>query len=72
MITKWTGAINLEENYGAHTLRKNRGYIQQKKYGRGFEIVCKWFNHSRFRSHDMEITYKANKTVTGSRDIKTN
>ena len=46
MIKKWTGAINLEENYGAHTLRKTRGYIQRTKYWMGFEIVCKWFNHS--------------------------
>ena len=28
IIKKLTGAINLEENYGAHTLRKTRGYIQ--------------------------------------------
>jgi hypothetical protein len=46
MIKKWTGAINLEENYGAQTLRKTRGYIQRTKYGMGFEIVCKWFNDS--------------------------
>jgi hypothetical protein len=36
MIKKRTGAINLEENYGANTLRKTRGYMQQTKYGRGF------------------------------------
>ena len=36
----------LEENYGAHTLRKTRGYIQRTKYWMGSEIVCKWFNHS--------------------------
>jgi hypothetical protein len=41
MIKKWTGAINLEENYGAHTLRKTQGYIHRTKYGMGFEIVCK-------------------------------
>jgi len=41
-----TEAINLEDNYGAHTIRKIRGYIQRTKYGIGFEIVCKWFNHS--------------------------
>jgi hypothetical protein len=33
----------LEENYGAHTLRKTRGYIQRTKYWMGFEIVCKRF-----------------------------
>jgi hypothetical protein len=41
-----TGAINLEENYGAHTRRKTQGYIHRTKYWMGFEIVCKWFNHS--------------------------
>ena len=46
MIKKWTGAINLEENYGAHTLRKTQGYIHRTKYGIGFEVVCKWFNRS--------------------------
>jgi hypothetical protein len=45
MIKKWTTAHYLEKNYGDHTLRKIRGYIQRTKYGMGFEIVCKWFNH---------------------------
>ena len=36
----------VEVNYDAHTLRKTRGYIQRTKYWMGFEIVCKWFNHS--------------------------
>ena len=38
--------LNLEENYGTHTLRKTQGYIHRTKYGMGFEVVCKWFNHS--------------------------
>lgn len=45
-IKKWTDAINLKGNYGAHTLRKTWGYIQRTKYGVGFEIICKRFNHS--------------------------
>jgi len=40
MVEICTGAIHLEDNYGAHTLRKTRGYIQRTKYGMGFEIVC--------------------------------
>jgi len=46
MIKKWTRAINLKGNYGAHTLRKTWGYVQRTKYGVGFEIICKRYNHS--------------------------
>ena len=46
MIKKWTRAINLDGNHGAHTLRKTWGYMQRTKYGVGFEIICKRFNHS--------------------------
>ena len=46
LIKKWTRAINLDGNYGAHTLRKTWGYMQRTKYGVGFEIICKRFNHS--------------------------
>ncbi len=46
MIKKWTRAINLTGNYGAHTLRKTWGYMQRTKYGVGFEIICKRYNHS--------------------------
>jgi integrase len=45
-IKRWTQAINLKGNYGAHTLRKTWGYLQRVKYGVGFEIICKRFNHS--------------------------
>jgi len=45
-IKKWTGAINLKGNYGAHTLRKTWGFIQRTEYGVGFELLCKRFNHS--------------------------
>ena len=46
MIKKWTRAINLAGNYGAHTLRKTWGYMQRTRYGVGFEIICKRYNHS--------------------------
>ena len=39
-------AINLPGNYGAHALRKTLGDIQRTKFGVGFEILCKRFNHS--------------------------
>ena len=47
LLKKWTRAINLNlGNYGAHTLRKTFGFIQRTKYGVGFEVLAKRFNHS--------------------------
>ena len=46
LVKKWTKAINLRGNYGAHTLRKTWGYIQRTVHGVGFEIICKRYNHS--------------------------
>ena len=46
MIKSWTRAINLKGNYGAHTLRKTFGYMQRKRFGIGFEVLAKRFNHS--------------------------
>jgi integrase len=46
MVKQWCRSINLKGNYGTHSLRKTFGYIQRKKYGVGWEILCKRFNHS--------------------------
>jgi integrase len=46
LVKKWTKAINLKGNYGAHSLRKTWGYIQRTLHGVGFEIICKRYNHS--------------------------
>jgi len=47
LLKKWTRAINLNHgNYGAHTLRKTFGFIQRTKFGVGFELLAKRFNHS--------------------------
>lgn len=46
LIKKWTSAINLKGNYGAHTLRKTWGYIQRTKHQADFGMICKRFNHS--------------------------
>ena len=46
LVKKWTRAINLKGNFGAHTLRKTWGYIQRTDHGVGFEIICKRYNHS--------------------------
>ena len=45
-IKEWCLSINLKGNYGTHTMRKTFGYIQRKKFGVGWEILCKRFNHS--------------------------
>lgn len=45
LVKKWTSAINLKGNYGAHSLRKTWGYVQRINYGVGFEVICKRFNH---------------------------
>ena len=46
LVKKWTKAINLKGNFGAHTLRKTWGYVQRTMHGVGFEIICKRYNHS--------------------------
>jgi integrase len=46
MVKGWCKSINLKGNYGTHSLRKTFGYIQRKKYGVSWEIICKRFNHS--------------------------
>lgn len=46
MVKSWCKAINLKGNYGSHTLQKTFGYIQRTKFGVGFEVICKRFNHA--------------------------
>jgi len=46
LVKKWTNAVNLKGNFGAHSLRKTWGYIQRTVHGVGFEIICKRYNHS--------------------------
>jgi integrase len=46
LVKKWTKAINLKGNFGAHSLRKTWGYVQRTMHGVGFEIICKRYNHS--------------------------
>lgn len=45
-LKQWTSSINLKGNYGAHSLRKTWGYFQRKKFGVGFEVICKRYNHA--------------------------
>ncbi len=46
LVKSWCRAINIRGNYGTHSLRKTFGYIQRIKFGVGFEVLCKRFNHS--------------------------
>jgi len=46
LIKEWCKKCGLKGNYGNHTLRKTFGYHQRMKYGVGFEILCKRYNHS--------------------------
>lgn len=46
MMKSWVRSINLKGNYGTHSLRKTFGYIQRKKFGVSWEVLCKRFNHS--------------------------
>ena len=46
LIKKWTQAINLKGNFGKHTLRKTWSYQQRVKFGVGFDVIAKRFNHS--------------------------
>ena len=46
LIKKWTKAINLNGNYGAHTLRKTFGFIHRTVHGTSWEILADRFNHS--------------------------
>ncbi|MCK5784237.1 MAG: tyrosine-type recombinase/integrase, partial [Desulfobacterales bacterium] len=46
LIKKWTQSINLKGNYGTHTLRKTWGYQQRVKFGVGFDLIAKRYNHT--------------------------
>ena len=49
LVKKWTRTINLNGNYGTHSLRKTFGYILRRKYGVGWEILAKRYNHRRLQ-----------------------
>lgn len=46
MVKSWCRSINLRGQFSSHSMRKSWGYIQRKKFGVGWEILCKRFNHS--------------------------
>jgi len=49
LVKSWCAAINLEGNFGAHTLRKTFGYIQRVVFGTGLPELMVCFNHSTQR-----------------------
>jgi len=49
MVKGWCKAINLQGNYGSHTLRKTWGYHQRVTYGVGLPELMVCFNHSSQR-----------------------
>jgi len=46
LVKSWCRSVNLDGNYGAHTLRKTFGFIQRTVFGVGFEVLAKRYNHS--------------------------
>lgn len=46
LVKKWIRSINLKGNFGTLTLRKTWGYQQRVRYGVGFDVISKRFNHS--------------------------
>jgi integrase len=46
LVKKWTAAINLKENYGAHTLRKTWGYHQRVTFKVDIPTLMVILNHS--------------------------
>lgn len=49
LVKSWCGAINLQGNYGSHTLRKTWGYHQRVTFGVGLPELMVCFNHSTQR-----------------------
>jgi len=46
LVKEWTKAAGLRGNFSTHSLRKTWGYQMRTKFGVGFEIIAKRFNHS--------------------------
>ena len=46
LVSKWCRDAELVGNFGSHTLRKTFGYMQRTRFGTGFEVLCRRFNHS--------------------------
>jgi len=49
LVKSWCKSINLQGNYGSHTLRKTWGYHQRVTFGVGLPELMECFNHSTQR-----------------------
>jgi integrase len=49
LVKKWCGSINLQGNYGSHTLRKTWGYIQRTHFGHSLPELMEVFGHATQR-----------------------
>lgn len=46
MIKDWCKSIGIKYNVGSHSFRKSWGFHQRTRFGVGWELLCKRFNHS--------------------------
>jgi integrase len=46
LVKKWCTALNIQGNYGSHTLRKTWGYHQHYTYGVEIQTLKVCFNHA--------------------------
>ena len=46
LVKSWCAAINLQGNFGSHSLRKTWGYHQRVTFGRSLPELMVCFNHS--------------------------
>ena len=49
LVKGWCSTINLNGNYGSHTLRKTFGYIHRTVFGTDIPTLMQMFNHSTQR-----------------------
>jgi integrase len=54
LVKSWCKTVNLQGNYGSHSLRKTFGYHQRVTFGRGVAELMVVFNHS---SERQTLTY---------------
>lgn len=49
LVKKWCDTINLQGNYGSHTMRKTWGYIQRVVFGHSLPELVEVFGHATQR-----------------------
>ena len=46
LVKEWCDAINLDGNYGSHSLRKTFGFHQRTRLGTSIPVLMEMFNHT--------------------------